>query len=69
MSKNNFNLTELEERILNLVARGADNSAIANKIFISSHTVKAHISVILKKLKAENRTHATYIALKYNIIK
>jgi len=69
MAKNKFELTELEEKILNLVARGADNPTIAHKIFISSHTVKAHISVILKKLKAENRTHATYIALKSNIIK
>ncbi len=69
MTKNKFNLTELEEKILHLVAQGADNSTIANKIYISFHTVKAHISVILKKLRAENRTHATYIALKSNIIK
>ena len=61
-------LTELEGSILSLAAQGAGNGAIAAELYVSRHTVKAHMSVILKKLNAQNRTHAAYIALKNNII-
>ena len=55
-------LTERERIILNLLTQGYDNNQIAKKIFISRHTVKAHMSSIIKKLNAKNRTNAVYIA-------
>lgn len=57
-------LTDIESRIIELVAQGLGNEEIARELYVSRHTVKAHLSVILKKLRASNRTHATYIALK-----
>ena len=61
-------LTEREIVTLSYLAEGYENREIAETIFVSTHTVKAHVSSILKKLKARNRTHAVYIALKRGII-
>ena len=61
-------LTERENDILDLMIEGHDNAEIAEIIFVSRHTVKAHISAILRKLKAKNRTNAAYIALKNHLI-
>jgi len=61
-------LTERETDILTLLKDGYDNNEIADLIFVSKHTVKAHISSILRKLKAKNRTNAVYVAAKHNLI-
>ncbi len=61
-------LTEQEEQIIKLASQGACNNEIAGALYVSPDTVKAHMREILRKLNADNRTHATYIALKYNII-
>lgn len=49
-------LTQREKEILHLVSNGMSNQEIAKALFISEHTVKTHISNILKKLKLNNRT-------------
>ena len=56
-------LTKTEIQILKLVAVGYENKEIANKLFLSSHSVKAYVALLLKKLNAVNRTHITYKAL------
>jgi len=56
-------LTAHEKEILSLAALGYENKEIAKKLYISVHTVKAHLAVILKELNAVNRTHAVYRAL------
>lgn len=61
-------LTEREITILKLIMQGYANSQISKKIFISIHTVKAHIGSIIRKLDAKNRTNAVYIALKNNLL-
>ncbi len=61
-------LTERENTILNLLTQGLDNSEIATIIHVSRHTVKAHMSTIIKKLHAKNRTNAVYIAALYKLI-
>lgn len=61
-------LTEMEKEILRHISRGAENRRIASKMYISVDTVKSHVSNILKKLEAANRTHATYIAIKKKIV-
>jgi DNA-binding CsgD family transcriptional regulator len=49
-------LTQREKEILHLVSIGMSNQEIAGALFISDHTVKVHISNILKKLRLNNRT-------------
>lgn len=51
-------LTSREQDILRLISDGYDNTQIAEKLFISFHTVKTHISNIYKKLKVSNRIQA-----------
>ncbi len=62
------NLTPKELEILKLVIEGYGNYEISKTIFLSTHTVKAHISAIIKKLNAKNRTNAATIALREKII-
>ncbi len=61
-------LTETENAVLNLVKYGYENHEIAAQMFISNHTVKAHISSILTKVEARNRTQLVYFAMKANLI-
>ena len=49
-------LTSREQEIIHLVSIGMSNQQIAGHLQISEHTVKAHISNILKKLSLSNRT-------------
>ncbi len=48
-------LTEREEEILLLVARGRTNAELADELFISLSTVKFHLARIMTKLNARNR--------------
>lgn len=61
-------LTNRERLVVYLIALGFDNKEIAEKMFVSTHTIKAFVANILQKLNARNRTHAVYIAIKSNII-
>jgi DNA-binding NarL/FixJ family response regulator len=51
-------LTDRELEVLRLLARGASNKRIATELFITERTVKFHVSAILSKLRASNRTEA-----------
>lgn len=51
-------LTEREIEVLKLVAQGRPNKEIASQLNITERTVKFHVSVILRKLNATNRTEA-----------
>lgn len=51
-------LTEQEERVLELVADNLSNEAIAQKLVISYNTVRNHVSSILRKLEVESRSEA-----------
>jgi LuxR family maltose regulon positive regulatory protein len=51
-------LSEREVEVLRLIAEGASNQVIANRLVISIGTVKSHINHILGKLAAQNRTEA-----------
>ena len=48
-------LTEREEEVLALVARGRTNAEIATELFIGLSTVKTHIAAVMDKLGARNR--------------
>lgn len=62
-------LTVREVEILQLVARGMNNRAIARELFISESTVKAHMLHIFEKLGVADRTAAVTTALKRGIIR
>ncbi len=57
-------LTPRELEVLELLARGMDNIAIARTLFLSQHTVKSHVSSILAKLQVENRIQAAVRAVR-----
>lgn len=59
-----WQLTEREQEVLRLIARGMNNREIAEKMVISEKTVKTHVSNILRKLDLEDRTQAAIWALK-----
>ena len=48
-------LTEREEQVLALVARGRTNAEIATELYVSLSTVKTHIASLMTKLAARNR--------------
>ena len=49
-------LTEREQEIVRLIAAGASNPEIARQLFLSRKTVERHVSNVLKKVGARNRT-------------
>jgi DNA-binding NarL/FixJ family response regulator len=51
----NFGLTQRESEILPLLLDGSSNEDIGEKLSISPHTVKNHISVMFRKTGAKNR--------------
>lgn len=61
-------LSERERDVLVLLAQGATNKDIADKLVITEGTVKNHVSNILAKLQAENRTQAADIARKRGLV-
>jgi DNA-binding NarL/FixJ family response regulator len=61
-------LSPREREVLQLMARGLQNKEIAATLIISERTVKFHVSSILGKLGAGNRTEAVTMALQQGII-
>jgi DNA-binding NarL/FixJ family response regulator len=61
-------LTDREEEILKLLAAGLSNKEIAQQLSLSEGTVKNHISAILAKLHANDRTQAVLTALKRGLV-
>ncbi|WP_079478265.1 response regulator [Halobacillus salinus] len=63
-----YNLSERELEVLELVVKGYSNEEIGKELFISQHTVKKHLGNILQKLHVKNRYQAATFALKEGII-
>jgi len=62
-------ITTREVEVLQLIATGSRTLDIAEKLFISEDTVKAHIKHIFEKLGVNDRTQAVTVALRRGIIR
>lgn len=56
-----FGLTTAEERIATELSLGQSNKQIAARLWLSEETIKYHMTRILRKTGARNRTHAAAI--------
>jgi len=61
-------LTAREHQVLQLLAEGLSNKAIAQRLQISEHTAKFHVAAILAKLEAHSRTEAVIKAVRQGLI-
>ncbi|MGB8212137.1 MAG: response regulator transcription factor [Anaerolineales bacterium] len=63
-----INLTGREREVLTLMVEGLNNAQIAEKLTVSSSTVKSHVSNILAKLGVGSRTEAVTLALRNRLV-
>jgi len=61
-------ISKREYEVLELLSSGLSNQEIADKLFVSTSTVKTHVSNVLAKLDASRRTEAIANAKKMRII-
>jgi two-component system response regulator DesR len=61
-------LTEREREVLEMIAAGATNREIADRLFLSPHTVKDHTSALYRKMKARNRAEAILRAQRLGLL-
>jgi len=66
--KHQTELSARESSVLQLLAEGKRNKEIAQKLFISERTVKFHVSTLMQKLDAGNRTEAVTIAIDQGLV-
>jgi two-component system response regulator DesR len=61
-------LSERERQVLEMIAAGATNREIADRLFLSPHTVKDHTSAVYRKVGARNRAQAIVRAQRLGIL-
>ena len=64
----NLGISKREYEVLELIAQGLSNQEIADQLFVSTSTVKTHVSNVLAKLDARRRTQAIQRAKELRII-
>jgi RNA polymerase sigma factor (sigma-70 family) len=57
-------LTQREREVLRLLVEGLTNRAIAERLSVSTETIKSHVHHIMQKLHVNDRTQAAVIATK-----
>lgn len=62
-----YDLTEREREVLQLISQGMNNLEIAERLIVSRSTVKSYVSSILSKLGVASRTEAVATALKNHL--
>jgi DNA-binding NarL/FixJ family response regulator len=61
-------LSRRELEVLELIADGLENQAIADRLYVSVETVRTHVKSILRKLSSRDRTHAVAIAFRSGVL-
>lgn len=61
-------LSAREQEVLQLVTRGYTNKNMADALIVSAETIKTHITSILGKLQAKDRTHAAVIGVRRGLV-
>jgi DNA-binding NarL/FixJ family response regulator len=61
-------LSERELEVLSRLARGESNRKIAERMYISVHTVRAHVRSLMSKLHVQNRVQAATYALRHGLV-
>lgn len=61
-------ISSREMEVLQLMAQGLSNQEIANRLFVSLHTIKTHSSRLFEKMDVKRRTQAIEKARQLNII-
>ncbi|MEY2608279.1 MAG: hypothetical protein QOH31_6133, partial [Verrucomicrobiota bacterium] len=62
-------ISKRERQVLKYLANGRSNKEIAQVLYISEHTAKAHVRAIMTKLNADSRAEVIAIAIKHGLIK
>ncbi len=68
IEKNDYDLSAREVEVLKLTVDGYDYKGVAEKLFLSSHTVRKHIANIYHKLHVTSKAQAIKIATKNKLI-
>ena len=68
INKTTHNLTQREIEYLALVALGLSNNKIAEKLFVTTSTVKKTLENIFRKLNAHDRANAVALAIFYDFL-
>jgi len=61
-------LSRREHQVLQLIADGLENQAIADILYVSVETVRTHVKSILRKLASRDRTHAVAVAFRSGVL-
>ena len=61
-------LSKREHQVLQLIADGLENQAIADVLYVSVETVRTHVKSILRKLSSRDRTHAVAVAFRSGVL-
>lgn len=54
-------ISNREMEIIKFLVKGYNNTEIAKELYLSKYTVKAHLSNIMNKMNAKNRTNLAYM--------
>jgi DNA-binding NarL/FixJ family response regulator len=61
-------LTEREREVLSLLVEGASSAEMAERLFLSPHTVRTHVQNLMTKLQVHSRVEAASFAVRHGIV-